>query len=85
MDVLGALRDYANGKTGAPSAIAGAIASHFLAVTSSRSLALVGGDDSVQSLLAHSQWFNPTDIRCTSGLASLLHQSLLALTLFMRT
>ena len=67
MDVLGALRDYANGKLGAPPAVAGAIASHFLAVTSSRSFSLVGGDEGVQSLLAHQQWFKPTDIRCTSG------------------
>ncbi|HSD90269.1 MAG TPA: hypothetical protein VLB44_22220 [Kofleriaceae bacterium] len=65
--VLAALRDYANGRTGAPAAIAGAIASHFLAVTSSRSIALIGGDDSVQSLIAHRTWFSPRDIRCTSG------------------
>ena len=65
--VLAALRDYANGKTGAPPAIAGAIASHFLAVTTARSFALVGGDESVQSLLAHRTWFEPRDIRCTSG------------------
>jgi len=65
--VLAALADYAAGKTGAPAAVAGAIASHFLAVTSARSLALVGGDESVQSLLAHQTWFSPRDIRCTSG------------------
>ncbi|HTL35599.1 MAG TPA: hypothetical protein VL326_20865 [Kofleriaceae bacterium] len=65
--VLAALASYAAGKTGAPPAIAGAIASHFLAVTTARSLALVGGDASVQSLLAHRTWFDPRDIRCTSG------------------
>jgi hypothetical protein len=65
--VLAALADYAAGKTGAPAAVAGAIASHFLAVTSARSLALVGGDESVKSLLAHQTWFSPHDIRCTSG------------------
>ncbi|HUS27406.1 MAG TPA: hypothetical protein VMZ53_02825 [Kofleriaceae bacterium] len=65
--VLAALADYAAGKTGATRAIAGAIASHFLAVTTARSLALVGGDVSVQSLLAHRTWFDPKDIRCTSG------------------
>jgi hypothetical protein len=65
--VLAALADYAAGKTGAPRGVAGAIASHFLAVTTARSLALVGGDESVQSLLAHRAWFDPKDIRCTSG------------------
>lgn len=65
--VLAALADYAAGRMTAPPALAGAIASHFLAVTSARSLALVGGDDSVQSLLAHQTWFSPRDIRCTSG------------------
>jgi hypothetical protein len=78
--VLAALADYAAGRLRAPPAIAGAIASHFLAVTSARSLALVSpdrrsesgglhpwGDDCVQSLLAHQTWFSPRDIRCTSG------------------
>lgn len=46
---------------------AAAIASHFLAVTSSRSLSLVGGEDSVHSLVAHRTWFSPSDVRCTSG------------------
>ena len=48
-------------------AAAGAVASHYLAVSSPRSLALVGGDDSVHSLVAHRTWFQPPDIRCTSG------------------
>ena len=65
--VLAALADYAAGRMTAPPALAGAIASHFLAVTSARSIALVGGDDCVQSLLAHQTWFSPRDIRCTSG------------------
>jgi hypothetical protein len=46
---------------------AGAVASHFLAVGSPRSIGLVGGDAAVHSLVAHRTWFNPTDIRCTSG------------------
>jgi len=48
-------------------AAAGAVASHFLAVGSPRSFALVGGDDAVHSLVAHRTWFDPIDIRCTSG------------------
>lgn len=48
-------------------AAAGAVASHYLAVGSPRSIALVGGDDAVHSLVAHRTWFAPTDIRCTSG------------------
>lgn len=48
-------------------AAAGAIASHYLAVGTPRSLALVGGDDSIHSLVAHRTWFAPQDIRCTSG------------------
>ena len=76
MDVLAALKAYADAGLGGPKVIAatpeqlgaaGAIASHFLAVTSARSLALVGGDDSVHSLVAHRTWFKPTDLRCTSG------------------
>lgn len=76
MDVLGTLRAYAAAATGGAPVIArtpeqlgaaAAIASHFLAVTSARSIALVGGDDSVHSLVAHRTWFTPTDIRCTSG------------------
>ncbi len=48
-------------------AAAGAVASHFLAVGTPRSIALVGGDPSAHSLVAHRTWFNPSDIRCTSG------------------
>jgi hypothetical protein len=48
-------------------AAAGAVASRYLAVGTPRSLAIVGGDESVQSLLAHRTWFSPTDLRCTSG------------------
>lgn len=74
MDVLGALKAYAAVAHGAAPVIAktpeeigcaAAIASHFLAVTSSRSLALVGGVESIRSLEAHRQWFQPRDIRCT--------------------
>lgn len=76
MDVLKTLAAYAASAHGGAKVlartpeelgVAAAIASHFLAVTSSRSLALVGGDDSVHSLVAHRQWFSPSDIRCTSG------------------
>lgn len=48
-------------------AAAGAVASHFLAVGTPRSIGLVGGQDAVHSLVAHRTWFQPTDIRCTSG------------------
>jgi hypothetical protein len=48
-------------------AAAGAVASHYLAVGTPRSIALVGGDDAVHSLVAHRTWFAPRDIRCTSG------------------
>jgi hypothetical protein len=48
-------------------AAAGAVASHYLAVGTPRSLSLVGGDDSIHSLVAHRTWFQPTDVRCTSG------------------
>ncbi len=48
-------------------AAAGAVASHYLAVGTPRSISLVGGDDAVHSLVAHRTWFNPTDVRCTSG------------------
>jgi ornithine cyclodeaminase/alanine dehydrogenase-like protein (mu-crystallin family) len=48
-------------------AAAGAVASHYLAVGTPRSIGLVGGDDAAQSLLAHRTWFAPRDIRCTSG------------------
>jgi hypothetical protein len=76
MDVHAALSAYAAAATGGAAVVArtpeqlgaaAAIASHFLAVTSSRSLALVGGDDAVHSLVAHRTWFSPSDIRCTSG------------------
>jgi len=48
-------------------AAAGAVASHYLAVGTPRSIALIGGDDAVHSLVAHRTWFQPTDVRCTSG------------------
>ena len=76
MDVLATLKAYAAAGLGGAAVrastpeqlgAAAAIASHFLAVTSSRSLALVGGDESVHALVAHRQWFNPTDVRCTSA------------------
>jgi hypothetical protein len=47
-------------------AAAGAVASHFLAVGTPRSIGLVGGDDAGLSLAAHRAWFSPRDIRCTS-------------------
>ncbi len=74
IDVLGALQAYAAVAHGAAPVIArtpeemaaaAAIASHFLAVTSSRSLSLVGGADALHTLEAHRQWFQPRDIRCT--------------------
>jgi hypothetical protein len=48
-------------------AAAGAVASHYLAVGTPRSIALVGGDDAGHSLVAHRTWFQPSDLRCTSG------------------
>jgi hypothetical protein len=62
-EVLAALRDYAAGKTGAPPPIAGAVASHFLAVATPNSIALVGSG--ALSLEAHRTWFNPRDVRST--------------------
>jgi ornithine cyclodeaminase/alanine dehydrogenase-like protein (mu-crystallin family) len=47
-------------------AAAGAVASHYLAVGTPRSIALIGDHDSVHSLMAHRTWFAPRDIRCTS-------------------
>jgi hypothetical protein len=46
---------------------AGAVASHFLAVGTPRSIGLVGGDDAGHSLVAHRTWFDPRDLRCTSA------------------
>jgi len=75
IDVLAALKAYADAGLGGAAVrastpeqlgAAAAIASHFLAVTSSRSLALVGGDETVHALVAHRQWFAPSDLRCTS-------------------
>ena len=40
-EVLAALRDYAAGKTGAPPPVAGAVASHFLAVATPNSIARI--------------------------------------------
>lgn len=50
-------------------AAAGAVASHYLAVGTPRSLGLVGeaGDDTALSLAAHRTWFAPRDLRCTSA------------------
>lgn len=48
-------------------AAAGAVASHFLAVGTPRSIGLVGGDAAAHSLVAHRTWFSPSDIRCTSA------------------
>ena len=48
-------------------AAAGAVASHYLAVGTPRSIGLVGGDAAAHSLVAHRTWFSPTDVRCTSG------------------
>jgi len=48
-------------------AAAGAVASHFLAVGTPRSIGLIGGDDAGHSLVAHRAWFDPRDIRCTSA------------------
>lgn len=48
-------------------AAAGAVASRYLAVGTPRSIGLVGGQDAVHSLVAHRTWFQPIDIRCTSG------------------
>lgn len=61
--VLAALADYAAGKAGAPPAVAGAIASHFLAVATPNSIAIIG--DGAESLEAHRTWFNPRDVRST--------------------
>lgn len=46
-------------------AAAGAVASHYLAVGTPRSIGLVGGRDALYSLEAHRTWFQPTDVRCT--------------------
>jgi len=46
---------------------AGAVASHFLAVGTPRSIGLVGGDEAAHSLVAHRTWFSPRDLRCTSA------------------
>lgn len=61
--VLAALRDYAGGKTGASPSVAGAIASHFLAVATPNSIAIIG--NGAESLEAHRTWFNPRDVRST--------------------
>ena len=76
--VHAALRAYVAAATGGPPAgpapttpkalaAAGAVASHFLAVGTPRSIGLVGGDDAGHSLAAHRAWFNPREIRCTSA------------------
>ena len=56
-----------------PRAVAalGAIASHYLAVGSPRSLGLVinvlgEAPEAAESLIAHRTWFSPTDIRCAA-------------------
>jgi hypothetical protein len=69
--VAAARRGGGTGTSAPPSAralaAAGAVASRFLAVGTPRSIALVGGEDAVHSLVAHRTWFQPQDLRCTSG------------------
>ncbi len=50
-------------------ACAGAVASHYLAVGTPRSVGLVGelADGAELSLAAHAAWFAPRDVRCTSA------------------
>src|SRR5580692_11195480 len=50
-------------------AYAAAVASHYLAVGTPRSLGLVGelADGAELSLQAHVTWFAPRDVRCTSA------------------
>ena len=48
-------------------AAAGAVASHYLAVGTPRSIGLVGNRDALFSLEAHRTWFRPTDVRCTDA------------------
>jgi len=62
----GAPRPPSTATTPRALAAAGAVASHFLAVGTPRSFALIGGDDAAHSLHAHRAWFAPTDLRCTS-------------------
>ena len=47
-------------------AAAGAVASRYLAVGTPRSLAVIGNGP--LSIEAHKTWFNPTDVRSTTGL-----------------
>nr|HEX4314943.1 hypothetical protein [Kofleriaceae bacterium] len=72
--VFAAERAYAAAATsGAPlpaiaPAIAGAVASRYLAVGTPRSLAIIGaGDGAADSLAAHRTWFQPRDVRCTDA------------------
>jgi ornithine cyclodeaminase/alanine dehydrogenase-like protein (mu-crystallin family) len=73
LDALAAERAYAASATGAAlpdiaPALAGAVASHHLAVAAPRSFSIVGaGDDAAASLAAHRTWFAPRDIRCTDA------------------
>jgi ornithine cyclodeaminase/alanine dehydrogenase-like protein (mu-crystallin family) len=73
LDALAAERAYAAAASGvalpdiAP-ALAGAVASRYLAVGTPRSFGIVGaGDDPAASLAAHRTWFDPRDIRCTDA------------------
>ena len=69
LDALAAERAYAAAASGtalpdiAP-ALAGAVASRYLAVGTPRSLSLIGADAGA-SLAAHRTWFDPRDVRCT--------------------
>jgi ornithine cyclodeaminase/alanine dehydrogenase-like protein (mu-crystallin family) len=50
-------------------AAVGAVASHHLAVSSPRSIGLVGdAADNALSLAAHRVWFEPRDLRCHGGM-----------------
>jgi ornithine cyclodeaminase/alanine dehydrogenase-like protein (mu-crystallin family) len=49
-------------------AVAGAVASRYLAVGTPHSFALIGDDPAIAcSLDAHRTWFAPRDVRCTSA------------------
>jgi ornithine cyclodeaminase/alanine dehydrogenase-like protein (mu-crystallin family) len=73
--VLEAERGYARAATGGPHvqsvdpAIAGAVASHYLAVGTPRSFGLITDGDAgaTASLAAHATWFNPRDVRCAGS------------------
>ncbi len=61
---VGKLLPAGSGDPAMAAAIAGAVASHFLAVSVPRSFALIGDDtNAALSLAAHAVWFAPKDIR----------------------